>query len=110
MVRYFASQSVNVAILDISPQGPDLEGLEKEFPSAKFIFKKCDILDWQEQSRAFKEVHEKFGRIDIVCSNAGITEIGDFMARDEGEPTQPSMRTVDINLIGNLYSKLLNFH
>ena len=53
----------------------------------------------------FAEVYKQFGSVDVVCANAGVSEIGKFLEKeDEGEgPRKPGLKTLDINLTGTLY-------
>lgn len=37
-------------------------------------FHRCDVADYDSQARAFQEVWNKYGRIDALCANAGITD------------------------------------
>jgi NAD(P)-dependent dehydrogenase (short-subunit alcohol dehydrogenase family) len=106
IVRFFAQHSTKIAILDISLTSPSsiLSSLKTEFPSTTFIFKKCDISNWDEQAAVFEEVYKEYGRIDVVCANAGVSEITKFLAMEGEEgPQKPNLRTLDINLIGTLY-------
>ncbi len=45
------------------------------------------------------------GSIDYVFANAGVSEVGNFLEKDAGEPVKPTLKTIDINLVGTLYSK-----
>jgi len=105
VVRYFASQSSRISILDVSTISAQavVSSLRIEYPSATFLFKKCDISNWDEQKVVFEEVYKEFGSIDIVFANAGVSEIGAFLDKNEGEPSKPKLRTLEINLIGTLY-------
>jgi len=107
VVRYFASQSSRISILDISATSAQtvVSSLRAEYPSASFLFKKCDISNWDEQKVVFEEVYKEFGSIDIVFANAGVSEIGTFLGKSEGAPSKPNLRTLEINLIGTLYCK-----
>ena len=53
----------------------------------------------------FGKVYREFGSIDVVCANAGVSEIGNFLERDEGVegPSKPNLRTMDVDLVGTLY-------
>jgi NAD(P)-dependent dehydrogenase (short-subunit alcohol dehydrogenase family) len=108
-VRFFASQKSQISILDISAASAEsvVSSLRSEYPGVTFLSKKCDVADWDEQKRVFAEVYQELGGIDIVFANAGVTELGSFVQKDEGEPTKPNLRTLEINLIGNLYSEWL---
>jgi len=106
MAKSLASPSTNIALLDLSEDKAEsvLSNLQTEFPSTTFLFKKCDISSWNEQKLAFEQIYDELGSVDIVFANAGVGELGKFV-EDEAEPTKPNLRTVDINLIGTLYSE-----
>ena len=82
-----------------------LTSLTSEFPNTKFIFKKCDISNWDEQKQVFKEIYEESGSVDIVLANAGVVEKGDFLEVEQAEPQKPELRTLDVNVTGTLYSE-----
>lgn len=106
MVKFFASyQPSSIAILDISTGSASslLPLLQSEFPASTFTFKKCDISNWDEQAAVFKEIYAEFGSVNVVCANAGVSEIGNFLDADDGEPKRPILKTLDINLTGTLY-------
>jgi hypothetical protein len=58
----------------------------------------------------FEEVYKEVGSIDYVFANAGVSEIGTFLEKNDGEPTKPNLRTLEINLLGSLYCKLLSLY
>ncbi|KAK0649546.1 hypothetical protein B0T16DRAFT_324936 [Cercophora newfieldiana] len=115
MSRHFASQGHRVAILDVNAES-GLEAaseLAGEFPTATVVFKKCDVASWEEQAAVFKEVyHEHGGSLDFVMANAGIAEGGKITVVDlkEEEPSPPKLATLNINLIGVIYSVKLAAH
>jgi NAD(P)-dependent dehydrogenase (short-subunit alcohol dehydrogenase family) len=82
-----------------------VSSLQAEFPSTTFLFKKCDISSWDEQKAVFQDIYEETGSIDYVFANAGVSEIGNFLEKDAGEPLKPTLKTIDINLTGTLYSE-----
>jgi NAD(P)-dependent dehydrogenase (short-subunit alcohol dehydrogenase family) len=106
IVRFFAARSTRISILDISASAAQkvFSSLQTEFPAATFLFKKCDISSWDEQKAVFAEVYKETGSVDYVFANAGVSEIGNFLERDTGEPVKPTLKTIDINLVGTLYS------
>lgn len=107
IVRFFAAQSTKISILDISASSAQavVSSLQTEFPSTTFIFKKCDISSWDEQRAVFADVYKETGSIDYVFANAGVSEVGNFLEKDTGEPVKPTLKTIDINLVGTLYSE-----
>lgn len=106
MARHLASSSTNIAILDLSADRAEnvISSLKTEFPSTRFLFKKCDISNWDEQKAVFEQIYNEVGSIDIVFANAGVSEFGKFLDI-EAEPTKPNLKTLDINLMGTLFSK-----
>jgi NAD(P)-dependent dehydrogenase (short-subunit alcohol dehydrogenase family) len=106
-VRFFAAHSTKISILDISATSAKtvISSLRTEFPSTTFLFLKCDISSWDEQKAVFSEIYRDMGSIDYVFANAGVSEVWNFLERDSGEPVKPILKTVDINLVGTLYSK-----
>jgi short-subunit dehydrogenase len=102
------SKKTKLSILDISETSARsaISSLRAEFPSSTITFKKCDISNWDEQKAVFEEIYREVGSIDVVIANAGVSEKGNFLSKDE-EPTKPTLTTLDVNLSGTLYSKLM---
>ena len=67
---------------------------------------KCDVSNFDQQVEMFELAIKKYGSVDIVVPNAGVNEIGFFSAPQlkDGKPVKPSMKTMEINLFGVLYS------
>ncbi|KAK3319999.1 hypothetical protein B0T19DRAFT_445774 [Cercophora scortea] len=116
MSRHFASQGHRVAILDINAESGHGIATEiaSEFPESTVSFRKCDVSSWDEQAAAFKAIfHEHGGSIDIVMANAGVSEQGSTTAVDLAEmdePLPPKLGTIQINLMGTIYSVKLAVH
>lgn len=112
IVKSFAAQGSHVAILDISEASAVsvLSLLRQDFPDATFTFQRCDVSQWDDQKAAFDKTFQEFGHIDIVIANAGISEKGNFLADDQGEPVKPTFTTLDVNLTGMLYTVKLGVH
>lgn len=111
ITRHFASQGHNIAVLDVNAStGPTvIKTVCKDFPHAKLTFHRCDVSSWDNQVTVFREVFEQHdGHIDVVCANAGVSDRGanGIELLDEAEPSRPSLTTVNINLVGLLYSML----
>lgn len=69
------------------------------------------MTSWDSQLSLFALGKKRFGAIDIVLPNAGVSEIGRFDQRLEeefgvkqDEPVKPNLKTIDIDLIGVLYT------
>ncbi|KAI1370531.1 NAD(P)-binding protein [Hypoxylon crocopeplum] len=114
MTQYFASQGHIVTIFDVNTDAGHKVAAEvaSQHPQATVSFKRCDVTSWDGQATAFKEVYEKHGAIDIVMANAGISEQGasSLTLVEEEEPSQPRLRTLDVNLTGVIYSVKLATH
>lgn len=106
-MKFFAAQGFSISIFDISEAAAVavLSSLRQEYPAANFIFQRCDVSQWDDQKLAFEKTFQDFEHIDIVIANAGISEKGNFLSKDEGEPVKPTFTTLDVNMTGMLYSK-----
>ncbi|KAF3765623.1 putative short chain dehydrogenase/reductase [Cryphonectria parasitica EP155] len=114
MSQYFASMGYNVAIFDVNIEAGRrvVSELASESPSAKVVFKSCDVSSWQSQADNFKEVYTEFGRVDVVCANAGISERGSsaLASIEDDEPKEPDLKSLSVNLSGVIYSVKLAIH
>ncbi|KAI1903552.1 hypothetical protein AGOR_G00028360 [Albula goreensis] len=65
-----------VALFDINEKaGRDLKAsFDQEYGEDNAIFLTCDVTSDEQVKDAFRKTAEKFGRIDIVCNNAGIVD------------------------------------
>ncbi|KAF3032649.1 hypothetical protein E8E12_002683 [Didymella heteroderae] len=114
-VRHFAAAGANVTIADVNKRGFDLvDELNKEHGSERTVFVEVDIRDWDQQKKMFDTTLNKFGAIDIVIANAGISRSsGDSLWNlddPSGEPVKPDLRIVDVNLKGSFYTWKLAVH
>ncbi|KAK0669951.1 hypothetical protein QBC41DRAFT_390752 [Cercophora samala] len=135
ITRYFASSSsssssptttpTKIALLDINPSlGPSLAAsLSAEHPNTEFIFKRCDVASWEDQSAIFQSLYQNefAGVIDIVVANAGVSEGGytSLVEQDDntttttttgGPPKRPDVRVLEVNLVGVVYSVKLGIY
>ncbi|KAF2092628.1 hypothetical protein NA57DRAFT_62338 [Rhizodiscina lignyota] len=101
----------NCTILDFNLQHLE-EAKQKLGPQVLFI--KCNVANYDEQSRAFVQSWEKWRRLDFVFANAGIGDRIDWLqpAKElpNGSPEKPDMMVVDICLTGAAYSSYLGLH
>lgn len=83
--RRFAAAGDKVAVTYVSTPPPDdLWGI------------KCDVTDATQVDAAFKEIEEKFGPVEILVSNAGITKDTLLLRMSEAD----FVSVVDANLTG----------
>ncbi|KAF8588705.1 NAD(P)-binding protein [Ramaria rubella] len=108
---FFAKYGAKVAIGDLDLEGA--EGIVAEIKSSggDAIAQKCDVTSWEQQLSLFQFTIRTYNRIDIVVPNAGVSELGRFAAPRvtavDGIPTKPDLKTLEIDLIGVLYSARL---
>lgn len=109
MTKHFAEQGHNIAVLDINATiGPSIVStIQEKVPQSKLTFRRCDVSSWDDQARVFKEINELHGGIDIVMANAGLSDRGanSITVLDEDEPSPPGLVTVNVNLVGVMYSE-----
>ncbi|KNG89163.1 putative short chain dehydrogenase/reductase, partial [Aspergillus nomiae NRRL 13137] len=116
ITRHFISQpETHITILDINPKTgtQTLQELQAEHPSASISFEECDVSSWESQAAVFEKIYAEQGRIDIVFANAGITEKGSLLpAKQDGNeaPPKPNLATLNINLVGVIYTVHLAIH
>ncbi|TRM70193.1 hypothetical protein BD626DRAFT_476594 [Schizophyllum amplum] len=73
----------------------------------------CDVTDYAQQTDVFELAMERFGAVDIVVACAGVAELGEFQlvkTDSRGRPIPPNLKTLDIDLIGSLYTAHLAIH
>ena len=115
IVHHFSSQNANhhITILDMSTSSfPALQAsLSKTYPSTTFTFLTCDVSSWDSISSCFAQIYAQQGRIDIVMANAGISQEGALLDIEPfAEPLKPSLKTIDVNLYGCIYTVKLAIH
>lgn len=78
------------------------------------LYRKCDVSKWDDVLSLFEETWKKFGIIHAVLSNAGVNTDEDFLIDTYDDKTgilqPPSIKSIDINLIGHIYVAKCAFH
>ena len=94
--RLFAEQGARVAIFDIDQRAAEAaaEGLGSDHLGLV-----CDVTDPAACKRSTAEAIDRFGKIDVLINNAGITQPVKFMDIDQVS----WRRIIDVNLTGVLY-------
>lgn len=93
----FAKQGYNLVINYVSDK-TDVKGLEEEFKqyNIDILFIKTDVSKFDDCEKMVKNAIEKFGHIDVLVNNAGITK-DNLILRMSVEDFE---RVIDINLKG----------
>lgn len=95
IAKKFASNNYNLVINYVS-DNTDLEGLEKEFENTDVLFIKADVTNYESCENMVNEAIKKFGRIDVLVNNAGITKDNLLMRMKE----EDFDKVININLKG----------
>ena len=93
----YAENGYNVAINYVSDK-TDVAELEKEFKEkgAECLILKADVSKSEEVEELVKQTIQKFGKIDVLVNNAGITRDGLLMRMKE----EDFDKVIEINLKG----------
>ncbi|OQU97178.1 hypothetical protein CLAIMM_03153 [Cladophialophora immunda] len=80
----------------------------------KAQFVKCDVTNWEQQVSAFEAAvqNSPHKSCDIVIANAGIVGSDDMskLENPAGPPVKPNLKTMEVNLMGLLYTVKLAIH
>lgn len=93
----FAKNDYNLVINYVSDR-TDLKSLEEEFKqyNSEVLFVKTDVSKFEDCEKMVKDSIERFGAIDVLVNNAGITKDNLLLRMSE----QDFERVIDINLKG----------
>ena len=94
LARRLAAAGARVALLDLDAAGA--EALAAELGRTSALARRCDVTSLDECRSAIETVVERWGGVDVLVNNAGITHLGPF-AQTEVEVIR---RVVDVNLLG----------
>lgn len=105
----FTELGAKVVLGDVDAAGlaETVKQVSAQSGSNSVVSAKCDVTSWDDQVALFEAGAKAFGSIDVVLPNAGVSEIGRFDPRLDGDATKltkPNMKTIDIDLIGVLYT------
>ncbi|KAF1810405.1 NAD(P)-binding protein [Eremomyces bilateralis CBS 781.70] len=105
-VELLVSLGARVAMGDRNPLPASLD-------SAGVFYQQLDVTSWESLLSIFKNVHEKWGRVDHVFANAGLSLTSTFFDDEvdsDGNLTPPNFRTVNVNLLGVISTVRLAAH
>jgi NAD(P)-dependent dehydrogenase (short-subunit alcohol dehydrogenase family) len=97
--RTFAGKGAAVALLDVDENGARAQAHCLVEQGAKAAGFGCDVARETECRAAMREVKERFGGIDVLINNAGITQRSAFVDTE----AEVYRRVMDINFFGSLY-------
>ncbi len=94
----FAKEGYNLVINYVS-DNTNIDEISNEIKgdsNIEILFVKADVTSFESCENMVKEAMDKFGRIDVLVNNAGITKDGLLMRMQEDDFT----RVIDVNLKG----------
>jgi len=108
----FAKHGAKIVIEDLNTTGGQNVVDEITNAGGAAVFQKTDVLNWDDQVGLFDLGMSKFGCVDVAVVNAGVTEIGNFekLSVSNGKLVKPQVKTVEINLIGSIYTTHCAMH
>ena len=72
MARSFAKAGMKVVIADIEQAARDAAQAEFEASNAEFLVLPLDVTDRKAMQAAAEATEERFGKVHVVCNNAGV--------------------------------------
>ncbi|KAJ9314990.1 hypothetical protein DTO271D3_4729 [Paecilomyces variotii] len=109
-VRALVAAGANVCVGDCNVEKG--KRLEAELSNIKFV--QCDTTKWDDQVQLFREAKSfsPTGDISYVVANAGISRPDEVFlpSGNKLEPEKPDLSTIDVNLVGSLYTVKLALH
>jgi NAD(P)-dependent dehydrogenase (short-subunit alcohol dehydrogenase family) len=92
--RRLAQRGANVSLVGLEPD--ELERVAAECGHERAAWFEADVTDWDTLESAVGGTVERFGGIDVVMANAGISGAGSVRSIDPAA----FEKTIDINLLG----------
>lgn len=92
----FGQQGAQVAILDFDEQAGEVKARGLRDTGVDAAFFKVDVADQKSVQEVASQVIAKFGKVDIVINNAGITKDSMLLKLDASDFKQ----VIDVNLTG----------
>lgn len=92
-----AKQSAKIALLDVNDERTERTKHQIEAMGVEALSLHCNVANSLEVQRSISSIVEKWGRIDVVCANAGIAGT---LSSIETMALEQWQETIDINLKG----------
>lgn len=102
LARELASAGARVALLDRDAEGAERGAAALRRSGSDAMAASCDVTDEDACRRAIAGVCERWGAVDVVVCNAGVTQLGRVVESE----TEPFRRIFDVNFFGALYSTM----
>ena len=99
MGHTFARHGAFVALLDQNGEGAEAEAARIDASGARAMGLACDVTDEAGCQAAIQAVIDRFGGVDVLAANAGITQRSLFVDTE----TAVYRRVMDVNFFGALH-------
>lgn len=90
------------------------QSIEDVLGPSQAVCCRCDVTVWDDMIALYELGMKEYGTIDIVVANAGVgAASGPFTSikfDPDGKPLAPNLTTLNVNLIGTLYTTHLALH
>lgn len=96
IAQKFAGEGSNIAICDVDEEGLDKAFHQLQQSGSEVLIGKVDVTKFDEVQTFVQKILDKFGRIDILINNAGITRDGLLVRMGESDWDA----VLDVNLKG----------
>jgi NAD(P)-dependent dehydrogenase (short-subunit alcohol dehydrogenase family) len=99
LARRCAQEGAKLALLDLDLAGSQALADELAASGVEAMGLACDVTNEADCTRAFEAIAVRFGGVDVLVNNAGITSLSPF-----AETGMDAFRKVlDVNLMGSVY-------
>lgn len=107
MVERLASDGVKVVITDVNEEKINLAVAELSSKGYDVFGLKCDVTNREEIRALGEKVIEKYGKLDIIVNNAGITKDASFKKMTDAQ--WDAVLTVDLKSIFMVTQELVKY-
>jgi NAD(P)-dependent dehydrogenase (short-subunit alcohol dehydrogenase family) len=99
LAEKFGGEGSRIAILDVDENG--LKAVEQGFlgRGVDVFVRGCDVTREEDCNRAIRAILQRYGEIDVLINNAGVTQISLF----QDTPVSVLRRVIEVNFFGSLY-------
>jgi NAD(P)-dependent dehydrogenase (short-subunit alcohol dehydrogenase family) len=83
--KLLANENAKIALIDIDESSGEKAAKDISRQGGEALFFRCDVTSNSDCKRTVNNIHDKFGRIDILFNNAGVIRRKNIIELDEEE-------------------------